>query len=99
MFVVILNGMVLVCLQTVVHGMTGEVRFDNEGLRKQFTVDIVELTPFGLQTVGQWNSSVGLNMTRSSEYDTDSVETMRSDDEFSLRNKTFRVITALVCYN
>lgn len=70
-------------------GLTGEVRFDNEGLRTQFTLDIVELSPSGLITVGQWNSTAGLNMSRTYE------NTVEFDDN-SLRNKTFRVITSLV---
>lgn len=76
-------------MQTIVHGLTGEVRFDNEGLRKQFTVDIVELTPSGLITVGQWNATDGLHMSRP-------AEPPASEEEGSLRNKTFVVITALV---
>lgn len=76
-------------VQTIVQGMTGEVRFDNEGLRRQFSLDIVELTPSGLVTVGQYNASDGLHMARPQD-------PIASIDDASMRNKTFVVITALV---
>lgn len=69
--------------------MTGEVRFDNEGLRRQFSLDIIELTPSGLMIVGQYNASDGLHMARPQDL-------TASIDDGSLRNKTFVVITALV---
>lgn len=77
--------------QTVVHGLTGEVRFDNEGLRTQFAVDIVELSSAGLITVGNWNSSKGLNMTR---LPINRSVDQSSSDTFS--NRTFVVITSMV---
>lgn len=71
--------------QTIVQGLTGEVKFDNEGLRTQFTLDIVELSPSGLITVGLWNSSVGLSWSRNY------VASESTDN-----NRTFVVITSLV---
>ncbi|KAJ8910751.1 hypothetical protein NQ315_017208 [Exocentrus adspersus] len=40
-----------------VGGLTGSVKFDPEGFRTSFNVDILELTPRGLVTVGEWNST------------------------------------------
>lgn len=78
-------------LQTVVQGLTGEVRFDNEGLRTQFSVDIVELTSAGLVTIGNWKSGTGLlNISRLANGPDD-----KSAESF-LSNQTFIVITSLV---
>lgn len=70
--------------------MTGEVRFDNEGLRRQFTLDIVELTPSGLVTIGHYNASDGLHIARPAD------PPVGGDDGSIMRNKTYVVITALV---
>lgn len=52
-------------------------------------MDVVELTPSGLTTVGQWSIGDGLRMNRP-------VEASAIVDDSSLRNKTFVVITVLV---
>ncbi|CAH1961053.1 unnamed protein product [Acanthoscelides obtectus] len=39
-----------------VKGLTGLIRFDTEGFRSDFNIDIMELSLGGLITVGQWNS-------------------------------------------
>lgn len=71
------------------HGLTGEIKFDNQGLRTHFAVDVIELTSSGIAKIGQYNSSDGLNITRS-------YEKTSSIDDGSLKNKTFIVLTALV---
>lgn len=72
-------------------GLTGEVKFDNEGLRKHISVDMVELTSSGLIKVGNWHSTDGLNISRVAEKSS-------NIDDSSLKNRTFVVITALVNY-
>ncbi|XP_047523184.1 glutamate receptor ionotropic, kainate 2 isoform X5 [Pieris napi] len=46
-------------------GLTGVIKFDHQGFRSDFTLDIIELTRDGLQKAGIWNSSEGVNYTRS----------------------------------
>ncbi|XP_014362032.2 glutamate receptor ionotropic, kainate 2 isoform X3 [Papilio machaon] len=46
-------------------GLTGVIKFDHQGFRSDFTLDIIELTRDGLQKAGTWNSSEGVNYTRS----------------------------------
>ncbi|CAK1585393.1 unnamed protein product [Parnassius mnemosyne] len=46
-------------------GLTGVIKFDHQGFRSDFTLDIIELTRDGLQKAGSWNSSEGVNYTRS----------------------------------
>lgn len=75
-------------LQTVTQGLTGEIKFDNEGLRNLFTLDVVELHSSGLEKVGTWHQETGLNITR--------MAVPSSSDEGTLSNRTFIVITALV---
>lgn len=77
--------------QTIVQGLTGEVKFDNRGYRTNFVVDVVELTPAGIAKIGTWNSTEGLSITRI-------VEATSAVDTGSLKNKTFIVLTALVGY-
>ncbi|XP_038213875.1 glutamate receptor ionotropic, kainate 2 isoform X2 [Zerene cesonia] len=46
-------------------GLTGVIKFDHQGFRSDFTLDIIELTRDGLQKAGTWNASEGVNYTRS----------------------------------
>lgn len=64
--------------------------FDVKGKRTEFLLDLIELGPSGLNKVGTWNSTVGLNMTR--QY----VALVSDIDTHSLKNKTFVVLTSLV---
>uniref|UniRef100_A0A1B6CLB4 Glutamate receptor n=2 Tax=Clastoptera arizonana TaxID=38151 RepID=A0A1B6CLB4_9HEMI len=70
-------------------GMTGVIKFDHEGFRSNFMLDLIELTFNGLRKKGSWNSSEGLNLTLAAGEDTPQVEVM------SLQNKTFIVMIAL----
>jgi hypothetical protein len=45
-------------------GMTGSVRLDAQGYRKEFSLDILELDKKGLEKVGRWEKSKGANYTR-----------------------------------
>lgn len=70
-------------------GLTGVIKFDYQGFRSDFTLDIIELTRDGLQKAGTWNSSEGVNYTRSyGENQKQIVEI--------LQNKTLIVTTILV---
>ena len=69
-------------------GLTGVVKFDSQGFRTNFVLDIVELSKDGLKKIGTWNSTEGVNFTRTyGEAYTQIVE--------SLQNKTFIVTTIL----
>lgn len=71
-------------------GLTGTIKFDHQGFRSDFILDIIELNnKEGLKKIGTWNSTKGINFTRSykEEY-TQIVE--------NLQNKTFIVTTILV---
>ncbi|XP_055535887.1 glutamate receptor ionotropic, kainate 2-like isoform X2 [Wyeomyia smithii] len=74
---------------STVHGLTRAIKFDHEGRRSDFLLDIVELGPAGLEKVGVWNSSEGLNFTRKKE------GAALAMDDATLQNRTFRVLTAL----
>lgn len=70
-------------------GLTGVIKFDNQGFRSSFSLDIIELGRDGLRKIGTWNASAGVNLTRTyGEVYTQIVE--------SLHNKTFVVTTILV---
>ncbi|KAF5280601.1 hypothetical protein FQA39_LY05249 [Lamprigera yunnana] len=69
-------------------GLTGVIKFDHQGFRSDFTLDIVELSREGLKKIGTWNASAGVNFTRTyGEAYTQIVEI--------LQNKTFVVSTIL----
>ncbi|XP_052126881.1 glutamate receptor ionotropic, kainate 2 isoform X1 [Frankliniella occidentalis] len=69
-------------------GLTGTIKFDNQGFRTNFVLDIIDLSREGLRKIGTWNSTSGVNFTRTygEEY-TQIVE--------SLHNKTMIVTTIL----
>ncbi|XP_046985311.1 glutamate receptor ionotropic, kainate 2 isoform X3 [Schistocerca americana] len=80
----LINYMKIVEMQ----GLTGVIKFDNQGFRSNFLLDIVELNKDGLKKIGTWNSTEGVNFTRTyGEVYTQIVE--------SLQNKTFVVTTIL----
>ncbi|XP_043279379.1 glutamate receptor ionotropic, kainate 2 isoform X2 [Venturia canescens] len=70
-------------------GLTGVIKFDHQGFRSDFTLDIIELnSKEGLKKIGTWNSTEGVNFTRSfGDAYTQIVE--------NLQNKTFIVTTIL----
>lgn len=71
-------------------GLTGLIKFDHQGFRSDFMLDIIELNnKEGLKKIGVWNSTEGVNFTRTfGDVYTQIVE--------SLQNKTFIVSTILV---
>jgi glutamate receptor, ionotropic, invertebrate len=70
-------------------GLTDVIKFDHQGFRTDFVLDIVELGPTGLRKTGTWNSTQGVNFTRSyNEHQREIVEI--------LQNRTLVVTTILV---
>lgn len=70
------------------NGLTNLIKFDNQGFRTDFVLDIIELSSGGIRKVGDWNSTQGVNFTRSfKEQKLDMVE--------NLKNKTL-IVTALL---
>ncbi|KAJ8910748.1 hypothetical protein NQ315_017205, partial [Exocentrus adspersus] len=69
-------------------GLTGVIKFDHQGFRSDFVLDIIELSREGLKKIGSWNSTEGVNFTRTyGEVYTQIVEI--------IQNKTFVVTTIL----
>lgn len=70
-------------------GLTGSVRFDNFGLRNDFTLDLVEWQRGGLVKTGVWDPHVGINHTMSYGEIYDQIIE-------NLQNKTFIVSSRIV---
>ena len=70
-------------------GLTGKVKFDQLGLRTDFTLEIVELKRKGLTMVGSWHDQHGFKFLN---HPTES----RSEVVESLENKTLVVTTIKV---
>lgn len=66
------------------------IRFDNQGYRSNYQLDIVELLQNGLVKIGVWNSTESLNITRRYE------EALEPVVEGTLKGMAFRVLIALV---
>nr|QUP79591.1 ionotropic receptor 5 [Monochamus saltuarius] len=76
-------------LKTSSHeGLTGLIRFNTEGFRTDFQLDLFELREGGIINIGTWNTSHGLSVTKKT------INEPKIDDD-SLQNKTFIVITTL----
>lgn len=43
-------------------GLTGLIKFDNEGYRTNIELQIIELTENGIEEKGIWNTSKGVRM-------------------------------------
>nr|XP_037875496.1 glutamate receptor ionotropic, kainate 2 isoform X2 [Bombyx mori] len=72
-----------------IDGMTGIIKFDDEGFRSYFEVDVLEIMPHGLEKVGSWNIEDGLIQDRNfiAPAEPESSETMKG--------KHFIILTAL----
>jgi hypothetical protein len=70
-------------------GLTGSVRFDNFGLRNDFTLDLVEWQRGGLVKTGVWDPQAGINHTMSYGEILDQIME-------NLQNKTFIVSSRIV---
>ncbi|XP_055382987.1 glutamate receptor ionotropic, kainate 2 [Condylostylus longicornis] len=71
-------------------GLTNVIKFDHQGFRTDFILDIIDLGPNGTRKVGIWNSTLpnGVNFTRS-------FRDQQKEIEASLKNKTLIVTTIL----
>nr|QHN69171.1 ionotropic receptor 2 [Sirex noctilio] len=69
-------------------GLTGLIKFDTAGFRSNFHLDIVQLNVNGLEKIGVWNSTNGIEWISKSP-------SRESFAEQSLRNKTFIVLISL----
>lgn len=72
-------------------GLTGKIKFDQEGFRTDIELELVDLTQNGLRVTGTWNTNNGINISTNPITDT-----VLNGKEFDLRNRSFIVITALV---
>ncbi|GBM80363.1 hypothetical protein AVEN_16457-1 [Araneus ventricosus] len=72
-----------------IQGLTGKVKFDEQGFRSEFVLDLIYLTKDGLEKIGAWAPGKGINITKnmSNEYDT-----------LLLQNKTLIVTTYVVTF-
>ncbi|XP_073815886.1 glutamate ionotropic receptor kainate isoform X2 [Musca autumnalis] len=72
-----------------IEGLSGEIKFDYEGLRSDFTLEMVELSVSGVQRVGTWKPDEGITIDRPPPI------VSGEPDMRSLVNKSFVVITAI----
>ncbi|KAJ3640718.1 hypothetical protein Zmor_027262, partial [Zophobas morio] len=70
------------------YGMTGIIEFDGNGFRSNFDLDVIALKESGFNKLGTWNSSKGLAIIGEKPKEL-------GEETVSLRNKTFKVVTAL----
>lgn len=69
-------------------GLTDVIKFDHQGFRTDFVLDIIELSPNGLRKCGTWNSTQGVNLTRT-------YTDLQKEIKEILANKTLIVSTIL----
>lgn len=77
-------------LQSEVTGLSGLIKFDHEGFRSDFKLDIIELTSEGLIKKGTWNTTEGVNFTQTIETEDE------ANSKMDLRNVTFVVMISMV---
>lgn len=72
------------------NGLTNVIKFDHQGFRTDFSLDIVDLGTDGIRKIGSWNSTLpnGVNFTRS-------FIDQQKEIEENLRNKTLIITTIL----
>lgn len=78
-----------IIFQSIVRGLTKYVKFDHEGHRKEFELNVIELGLSGLYKVGTWNNTHRLKIERPNTPSTPS-------NDGSMRNVSLRVLTAIV---
>lgn len=72
-----------------IRGITGEVRFDENGFRSDFRLRLLELTREGIRVVGDWTPATGVNFMQNY------TKAMAEGYRQTLRNKTLTVVTIL----
>lgn len=71
-------------------GISGRIEFDNVGVRSNITIDVLSLSEDGLNAIGNWTVNTGLAL-----YPSQQKYSRYTSDDYSLRNKSLTVITAL----
>ncbi|XP_032677549.1 glutamate receptor ionotropic, kainate 2-like isoform X2 [Odontomachus brunneus] len=71
-----------------IHGLSGMIKFDTNGFRSEFQLDIVNLRKQGLRKAGEWRTNVGIRWKPG--YKIPGV-----DEEKSLRDQHFIVLISL----
>lgn len=69
-------------------GLSGLIKFDNEGFRTNIELQIIELKEDGIRGKGLWNSSFGENMTF--------IDDPPLISEHDFRNLTLKIIIPMV---
>ncbi|KAJ0183282.1 hypothetical protein K1T71_001258 [Dendrolimus kikuchii] len=72
-----------------VDGLTGVIKFDDDGFRSYFEVDVLEVMPYGFDKVGTWNIEDGFTETRTV------IPPAEQEGSESMRGKNFIILTAL----
>ena len=78
------------------NGITGKIDFDNVGLRSNISVDVLEITEFGLEKIGTWMSGIDDSVERLKINRQPTMSSRMPVDDNTLRNKSLIIITALV---
>lgn len=66
------------------------MKLDTNGNRTEFMLDLIELQSDGIKKFGTWNSTSGVNLTRTFDV------AAAAQNDGTLQNRTFIVLTALV---
>ncbi|XP_045449718.1 glutamate receptor ionotropic, kainate 2-like [Melitaea cinxia] len=74
---------------TEVDGLTGTIKFDNEGVRSEIEVDVLEVMAHGLEKVGTWTTEDGFTESRKV------IPAIEKEGSDSMKGKHFIVLTAL----
>ena len=72
-----------------IKGITGDVRFDENGFRSDFKLRLLELTREGIRVVGDWTPSAGVTFMQNY------TKAMAEGYRATLRNKTLTVVTIM----
>lgn len=76
------------------NGLTRKVKFDFEGFRRDFKLDLMELTLNGLAKIGVWDTSTR-HLTLNRVYVPPLEET---EMEYNIFNRTFKIVIVLVWF-
>jgi ABC-type amino acid transport substrate-binding protein len=78
-----------------IDGLTGNIKFDEDGKRSEFVLDIIGLTDEGLQKIGNWDSTKGLNIWNETfENDEEHLTVIENDDD-TIYGKQLTVLISL----
>lgn len=80
-------------MQTVIDGITKSVKFDENGHRTEFEVQVSQLNTQGVVPMATWSIETGVKST------SDNAVSAEDSTLMSLKNITFVVLTSLVCLN